>query len=250
MRPLAAKLKPSKGFAHVLYVVLNVLLPMLVFVLVRAGFVQMALAVILLSKWRMFAVRPRFWLANIRTNAVDVIVGLSALALMDGTDTMWLQATYAAAWIVWLMFIKPRHNVFWMSMQALFGQVVGLMAVFSAWDYISLVGLVTVVGFICFFAAHHFFYGFDEEHIRLLAYIWAYFGAALTWILGHWLVYYYDVVAQPTLILTAMAFSMGTLYYLDHFDKLSRFVRREILFILATILLVVIVFSDWGDKTV
>lgn len=250
MRPLIQKVKPSKGFSHAFYVLLNVLLPVLVFVLVRAGFTQVAFAVILLSKWRMFAVRPRFWLANIRTNAVDIMVGLSALALMSGTETNWLQLAYTVAWAGWLVFVKPRHEVFWVSLQALFGQVLGLMAVFSAWDHISLLGLVAAVGLICFFAAHHFFYSFEEQHIRLLAYVWGYFGAALCWILGHWLIYYYGVVAQPTLILSAMAFSIGTLYYLDHYDKLSRLIRREIVFILATVLLVILAFSDWGDKTI
>ena len=80
--------------------------------------------------------------------------------------------------------------------------------------------------------------------------MWAYFGAALTWILGHWLVFYYNVVAQPTLLLFTVAFSLGTLYYLDHFDKLSKGIRRQIIFILITIITVIIVFSDWGDKIV
>ncbi len=250
MRPLINKLKPSRGFSHSLYILFNLLLPILVFVLVQTSFVPVALAVILLSKWRMFAVRPRFWLANIRANAVDVIIGLSVLALMDGTDTLWLRLVYVAAWMVWLIFIKPRNDVLWVSIQALLGLTVGLMAVFSVWDHIPLAQLVGAVGLICFFTAHHFFYSFDEQHIRLAAYIWAYFGAALTWILGHWLIYYYNVVAQPTLILVTMGFSMGTLYYLDHFDKLSKAVRRQIVFILVTILLVIIVFSDWGDKLV
>ncbi|QQS19297.1 hypothetical protein IPL85_03345 [Candidatus Saccharibacteria bacterium] len=250
MRPLITKMKPSKGFSHSIYILLNVLFPVLIVALVRGGFEQVAFGLILLSKWRMFAVRPRFWLANIRTNAVDITIGLSALALMSGTETTWLQLAYVAAWAGWLVFIKPRHDILWVSLQAFIAQVIGLTAVFSAWDHISLIGLVATVGFICFFSAHHFFYSFEEEHIRLLAYIWGYFGAALTWILGHWLIYYYGVVAQPTLILSAMAFSIGTLYYLDHFDKLSRFVRREILFVLATILLVIIAFSDWGDKTI
>lgn len=250
MRPLINKIKPRRGVAHGIYILFNVLLPALVFVLVRAGFVNIALAVIILSKWRMFAVRPRFWVANIRTNAVDLIVGLSALALMDGTHSEWLRLFYVVAWAAWLIVIKPRNDVFWMSLQAFLAQAIGLTAVFSAFDRTPLVALVTAVGFICFFTAHHFFYSFDEEHIRLLAYIWAYFGAALTWVLGHWLIVYFHVVAQPTLLLTTMAFSLGTLYYLDHFDRLSRFVRRQIVFILVTILVVIIAFSDWGDKIV
>ncbi|MCA9327468.1 hypothetical protein KDA14_02985 [Candidatus Saccharibacteria bacterium] len=250
MRPLINKLKPSKGFAHGLYILFNILLPILVFILVRAGFIQVAIVVIVLSKWRMFAVRPRFWLANIRANAIDIIIGLSVVALMAGTDTLWLRLVYTAGWALWLIFVKPRNDTLWVSLQAFFGQTIGLMAVFSAWDHVPLTVLVIVVGAICFFAAHHFFYSFEERHIRLLAYVWGYFGAALTWILGHWLIYYYGVVAQVTLILVTMAFSIGTLYYLDHFDKLSRGVRRQVIFILITILLVIITFSDWGDKIV
>ena len=67
MRPLIAKLTPSRGFAQVLHVVLNLVLPLLVFALVRINFVQLALSLILLSKWRMFAVRPRFWFVNTRS---------------------------------------------------------------------------------------------------------------------------------------------------------------------------------------
>ena len=250
MRPLVQKIKPSRGFSHALYLLLNMLLPLTVFMLVRTGFVAVAIGVILLSKWRMFAVRPRFWLANIRTNAVDLIIGLSVLALMDGTQTNWLQLLYAFLWILWLIFIKPRNDVLWVSLQALSAQAVGLTAVFSAFDHQPLMVLVLAVGFICFFCAHHFFYSFDEEHIRALAYIWAYFGAALTWILGHWLIYYYHVIAQPTLLLFTLAFSLGTLYYLDHFDKLSKSIRRQVIFILITIISVIVVFSDWGDKIV
>lgn len=222
----------------------------MVLALVRADFTPVALAVVLISKWRVFAVRPRFWLANIRTNAVDAIVGVSALALINGTEAQLVQLIYAALWMGWLIIIKPRNDVFWMSVQAFIGQTVGLFAVFSTWDHAPLWGLIVAVGSVCFFAAHHFFYGFDEQYIKLLSYIWAYFGAMLTWILGHWLVFYYQIVAQPALILTAMAFSVGTLYYLDHFEKLSRIIRRQVIFILITLLLVIVVFSDWGDKIV
>lgn len=250
MRPLIRKLKPSRGFSHSLYILFNLLLPVVILALVQASFVPVALAVVVLSKWRMFAVRPRFWPANIQANAVDLIVGLSVVALMAGTQTLWLRVAYAVVWAGWLIFIKPRNDVFWVSVQAMVGLAVGLSAVFSAWDHMSLSLLVVSVGAICYFTAHHFFYSFDEDRIKLLSYFWAYFGAALTWILGHWLIYYYNIVAQPTLILVTMAFALATLYYLDHFDKLSNAVRRQIIFILITILIVIITFSDWGDKIV
>ncbi len=67
--------------------VYNALLPLLVFLLVRTSFVQLALSLILLSKWRMFAVRPRFWAVNVRANAIDIIIGVSVLAFMVATGS-------------------------------------------------------------------------------------------------------------------------------------------------------------------
>lgn len=232
-----------------MYIALNILLPLLVFALVRANFVPFAVALVLLSKWRMFAVRPRFWGANIRANAIDIIVGVSTVGVMSMTGYDITRFAYIVAWAIWLIFIKPRISVFWVSMQAVIGQVVGLAALFSVWPHAALLWLVFAAGMICYFAAHHFFYSFDEQYAQFLSYVWAYFAASLVWILGHWLIFY-SFVAQPTLVLSALAFGLGTLYYLDHFDKLSSAVRRQTVAVLITVILVVLVFSDWGDKVV
>lgn len=249
MRPLLNKLTPSRGFSHAFYYLYNALLPVLVFLLVRISFVQLALSLILLSKWRMFAVRPRFWVANIRANAIDIIIGVSVLAFIAATSNELLQCGYAVLWAAWLIAIKPKADTLWVSLQALIGFAVGLSALFLAWDHAPLFVLVGSAGFLCFFAAHHFFYSFDEPFTRMLAYFWGYFGAALVWILGHWLLFY-GPVAQPTLLLVALGFGLGTLYYLDHFDKLSLNIRRQIIFVMIAVLLVVLTFSDWGDKIV
>lgn len=249
MRPLITKLTPSRGFSHTFYYVYNALLPVLVFLLVRINFVQLALSLVLLSKWRMFAVRPRFWVANIRANAVDIIIGVSVLAFMTATGSELAQLIWAGLWACWLIFIKPRADTLWVSLQALIGFAVGLTALFLTWDHAPLFVLVGATGLLCFFAAHHFFYSFDEPYTRMLAYFWGYFGAALVWILGHWLLFY-GPIAQPTLLLVALGFGLGALYYLDHFDKLSLNVRRQIVFVMLAVLLVVLAFSDWGDKIV
>jgi hypothetical protein len=249
MRPLLNKLTPSRGYGHVLYFLYNGLLPLIVFLLVRWDFAQVALSLILLSKWRMFAVRPRFWPANIRANAIDIIIGVSVLAFMLATTSELLQLVWAALWIGWLIAIKPKADTFWVSMQALIGFAIGLSALFLSWDHAPLFALVGAGGFICFFAAHHFFYSFDEPYTKLLSYFWGYFGAALVWILGHWLLFY-GPIAQPTMVLVSLGFGLGTLYYLDHFDRLSLNVRRQVIFIMIAILLVVLTFSDWGDKIV
>ncbi len=249
MRPLINKLTPSRGFSHAFYFVYNALLPLLVFLLVRTNFVQLALSLILLSKWRMFAVRPRFWTANIRANAIDMIVGVSVLAFMTTTGSEWLQLAWAILWAGWLIYIKPKGDTLWVSLQALIGFAAGLMAIFLTWDRSSLFVLVGAVGLLCFFAAHHFFYSFDEAYTRMLAYFWGYFGAALTWVLGHWLLFY-GPVAQPALLLSAIGVGLATLYYLDHFDRLNVSLRRYVVFIMIAVVLIILTFSDWGDKIV
>lgn len=249
MRPLIQKFTPSRGFAHAFYFVYNALLPLLVFLLVRISFTQLALALILLSKWRMIAVRPRFWGANIRANAIDIIVGVSVLSFMVATGSEALQLLWVVLWGAWLVWIKPKADTLGVAAQAFIGFATGLTAMFYTWDHAPLYVLVAAAGLICYFGAYHFFNSFDEPYVRLLAYLWGYFGAALTWILGHWLLFY-GAISQPTLILTAMALGMGSLYYLDHLDKLSQSIRRQVVFIMIAVLLVVLVFSDWGDKIV
>jgi hypothetical protein len=249
MRRLRTRIKPKRGVAGVLHVGLNVLLMFLAYVLVRISFVQLAIALVLFSKWRMFAVKPRYWLANIRSNAVDIIAGLSFITFMANAPSQAWQITWAVTYGVWLLVIKPRSRQFWVCAQALIAQVLGLMAVYMTWGRAPLIGLVFASWFICYLCARHFFTAFDEALTSLLSHLWAYTAATLTWILGHWLLYY-GVVAQPTLLLGVLGFGLGILYYLEHNDRLSVLVRRQIILVMSTVLLVLIVFSDWGDKAV
>jgi hypothetical protein len=255
MKPLLARIKPATGFSKVVYTVFNILLPLFVFVLVRTDFFQLALAIILLSKWRMFAVRPRFWPANIRANAVDIIVGVSLLLFMKNSDTQLLQLVWTGAYIIWLVFIKPASNAMLVSAQALIALLCGLMAIFIGWDRAPLYGLVLVTGVVCYLAARHFFDSFDEPYAKLLSYFWGYFAAALVWVLGHWLMYY-GIVAQPVVLLLTIGYGLASLYYIDHYlsSGLSQSAKRTINIVLTTniilIALLVIVFSDWGNKIV
>jgi hypothetical protein len=255
MKQLISKIKPATGFSKVIYTVFNILLPLVVFALVRTDFVQLALTIILISKWRMFAVRPRFWPANIRANAVDIIVGVSLLLFMQQSDSQLLQLVWTGAYIIWLVFIKPASSSMLVSVQALIALLCGVMALFIGWGSGPLYGLVLATGLICYLAARHFFDSFDEPYAKLLSYIWGYFSAALVWVLGHWLLYY-GIVAQPVVLLLTVGYGLATLYYIDHHlaGGLSQSAKRTINLVLVgntvLITLLVIIFSDWGDKIV
>jgi len=228
MRPLIAKIKPASGFSRLVHVGLNVLLALLVFVLVRIDFVQLALAIILLSKWRMFAVRPRFWPANIRANSVDIIVSVSILLFMVHAGTTWLQLLWMAGYVLWLVAIKPASTALLIAVQAMTGLLFGLTAIFLGWGEGTLYLLVVSSAVISYLSARHFLDAFDEPYARLLSYLWAYVAAGLTWVLCHWLLFY-GFLAQPTLLLTALGYGLAALYYLDHHDRLSKLARLEII---------------------
>jgi len=211
----------------------------------------LALALVVLSKWRMFAVRPRFWPAIVRANAVDIMVGVSAVVFMQHSlDRPLVQLLWAALYAGWLLFLKPGTTTLLISAQAFLAQLAGLSALYLVWADGPLYGLVFATALICYVAARHFFDSFDEPYSRMLSYLWAYFAAGLAWVLGHWLLYYVSVVAQPTIVLTTIGYGLAVLYYFDHYNKLHSVLRRQLLTIMAVILLVLIIFSDWGDKVV
>lgn len=249
MRPLIARIKPASGFSRIAHLGLNVLLPLLVFVLVRIAFVQLAIAVILLSKWRMFAVRPRFWAANTRANAVDIIVGLSLLLFMVHGSSQGVQFAWAILYGVWLVGIKPASETFMVSLQALIAMVCGLVALFLSWSGGPLYGLVILTGLICYLSARHFFDSFEEPYAKLLAYIWGYFGSGLVWVLGHWLLFY-GGISQPVLLLVTIGFGLASLYYLDHRGRLNKNLSRQLIFIMVAIVVIVVIRSRWGGKIV
>jgi len=240
MRPLLTKIKPVSGFSRWIYFGLNIVLALAVFVLVRIEFVQLALAIILLSKWRMFAVRPRFWLANVRANAVDIMVGLSLLLFMTHSGAPGVQLIWATAYAVWLVLIKPASNTLMVSGQALIGLLCGLTALFVGWGDGALYWLVLSAGLICYWTARHFLDSFDEPYARLLSYLWAYFGAGVVWVMAHWLLFY-GFLAQPTLLLVAIGYGLAVLYFLDHNDRLTKLVRSEIMITTAVIVIAVVV---------
>jgi len=243
MKPLVSKLKPAKGVSTLLHVSLLLAFPVILFVLVRLeNFTPLAFIVIGLSKWRMFAVRPRFWPANIRANAVDIIVGVAVLVFMLKTPSASWQFGWALAYAAWLIFLKPGSSLLFTSLQAAVAFISGLMAVYIAWGGSPLWVLVLATGLVCFLSARHFFDSFDEPYARLLSYMWGYFGAAMMWLLGHMLIVYprQGYIAQPVLFLGIVGVGLAAAYYLDHFDRFAGYVKRQMLFMSTGIILLLL----------
>lgn len=246
---LVEKIRPGRGFAHALHLSFLAFLPPLLLVLVRLDLDLVALIVLLLSKWRMFALHPRYWLAHIRTNAVDIIVGVSFLVFMISSNAMWLQLLWVVLFEVWLLYIKPGTKVGLISFQALIAAILGFSSIFYAVDDAILAVYVAAYWIIGYFTARHFLNAFDEKHGRLLSSIWAFFTGAIMWVLGHWLLFF-GPIAHPALLLGSLSFGLAGLYYLESSDRLSATIRQQIIFTLFAIVLVLVIFGQWGDKTI
>lgn len=249
MRRAVAKIKPASGFSRLVHWILVAILPVLVLVMVTWHILPLAYGFVLLSKWRMFAIRPRHWPASIRVNAVDIIAGLSFVVFMAQAPTNAWRLVWVLAFEIWLIIIKPRSKIFWTTLQAGLAQFMGLSALYLLWGGSSLALLVVASWLICYLSARHFFSSFDEPLGSMLSHIWGYVAVALTWLLGHWLLYY-GFLAQPVLLLSILSYGLAALYYLENNDRLSSLVRREIILIMSLVIIVVILFSSWGDKAV
>lgn len=246
---LVDKIRPGKGFAHTFHLSFIALLPPIIWGLVRLDLVSLAVLLLLLSKWRMLAVHPRHWINHIRTNAVDIIVGLSILEFIIQSDAAIFQGFWVLIFEVWLLFIKPGSSNLAVTFQALAAQTLGLTSLFLAFPDGALSFYVLAVWVVCYFSARHFLAIFEERHGSLISSVWAFLAASLMWVLSHWLLFF-GQVAQPAVLISVIGFGLSGLYYLDQSDRLAMNIKRQILLAMFALIFIIIVFSDWGDKAV
>ena len=235
------------GYVHA---VLNLVLPLGILLFVRARLPYLAVALVLLSKWRVFAVQPRYWLANIRSNSVDTIVGISFVTLVHSTPSLWPQVLFALLFVVWLIFIKPRSDSFWVGMQALFAQTIGLIALQDyvanrgqqVWPELIVIILTFVIALSC---ARQFLSSYEDRYLSALSFAWATFISELVWLLDHWIFFYSRYISQTAVLGTVFSYAVMRLYDKSHKETLTHKEVRTMAIFSCVILLVVVLFSSW-----
>lgn len=244
-------------WSEVLYIVLNLGLALAVFVLVKSFPQQPYLAVlaVLLSKWRVFAVRPRYWFAHVQSNMVDVLVGLSAVALifLSGSETVF-QLILTALYAAWLLLLKPRSRRQDMVWQAGVAQFVGLVALSSFSHELPASIYVVGVWLIAYASARHVLNTYDEENAGLLSLAYAFVFAELAWFYYHWMVAYPlspldGIIAVPQLAIIGLLISFVSQRLYDilvHKQKITfKQVRGPVLFMGSVIAVLFIFYTTW-----
>ena len=229
-----------------------VLLPLIILLLVRSTFVESAIVVVIISKWRIFSVRPRYWLANIRANLVDITVGMSVIAFMYHTNSFTASLFWAAFYCVWLLVLKPRSTSLGIGIQAYIALGIGLSAIFNNYSHVNQVYLILATWIVSFGASRHFLASSEDESNKLLSHLWAVFAVEMALILGHWHILYsvfFVSIAQVALVLLVIGYSLGVGYYVHRTRGITKGFKRQLFLVCSTTLLLIVVLSEWQSKT-
>lgn len=211
--------------SEVIYVLLNLALAAAVLVLtVSTGTPWLALLLVLLSKWRVLAVRPRYWFAHVEANMVDMIVSISVVLLIylaghavtgDGFAT---QVALGVLYAAWLLLLKPRAKRSFVAAQAAVAIVVGSMALESLSYELPSSVVVILIWIIGYASARHVLMSYSDSETRFLSLLWGFIFAEIGWVAYHWTIAYTLPfgstlkLPQVTLLLLGISFLAERVY--------------------------------------
>lgn len=206
--------------SEIIYILLNIGLAIAILMFVWAtGTPWLALLLVLLSKWRVLAVRPRYWFTHIESNMVDIIVGISTVILLYLVNQSAIQhgvifqLIIAALYACWLLLLKPRAKRSAIALQASVAVTVGTIALASVsyeWPSFLVVLLIWVIGYS---SARHVLAAYSETDVRILSLVWAFILAEIGWLTYHWTIAYPFIFA-PTLKIPQMTIIVLCLSFL------------------------------------
>ncbi|MEP6710594.1 MAG: hypothetical protein ABJA64_02660 [Candidatus Saccharibacteria bacterium] len=242
-------------WSEIVYIGLNLLLALAILVVVIAiNSPVPAFALVLLSKWRVLAVRPRYWFVNIQSNMVDIIVSLSLVVLLSAASgAIVAQVIITALYAFWLLALKPRTKRSLVVAQAGIGVFVGVMALVTvSYDWYA---FVVVVGFwlIGYNTAKHVLSAYNHEaHLSLLSLLWAFVIAEIGWLTYHWTIAY-DLIGtghiklpQVAVFAFILSFLAERVYnsYAKYGEVRSQDILLPTLLSVSVVLVLVIFFND------
>lgn len=174
--------------SETVYVLLNVAFAVAALIAVSAtNSVWVGFFIVLLGKWRILAVRPHYWAANVMANMVDIITSLSYVVfLYEAAGNWWVQVGLTILYVAWLLLLKPqskRRYVVWQALVAIVFGVGALMQLSYDWVATAVVVGMWLIGFM---AARHTLSAYKEPHTPIYSLIWGLVFAELGWIFYHW----------------------------------------------------------------
>ena len=207
--------RKSRNIAsNAVHILLNILLGMgAVPITVFSANPALGIILVLVSKWRVFAVRSRYLWINIKSNLVDLIVGLSVVLLTyyAGSNLAPVDFVLMIIYVGWLLFIKPMSSEKATLAQSLIAVFLGVSAstiMTATLDSIVAVLLAFVVGYA---ASRHVLVQTEDDDFTLTTLACGLVFAEVAWLCHSWAIMYTFgdtgiVIPQSAIILTIFAF--------------------------------------------
>ena len=228
-----------------LHFCLRSLLPVSVFLIVAfLAAPAPAYVLILLSKWRILAAKPRFWWPNLQAAAVDLAFSFSLVLFMAWPGAgLAQQLVWLAVYLLWAFVAKadklPAGHI-WRGLAA---QGLTSSALVYSLDRLPLPVILAGIWLVSLAAARHILNGFPKrDYHRRLVQIWGLFAAQLAWVMLHWQVNFW-VVPNSAVLLSVVLFASSLLYSLHLREAASKAVVRQILGSALVVVFAVLVLS-------
>lgn len=207
--------RKSRNIAsNAVHILLNILLGMsAVLITVFSANPAIGIVLVLISKWRVFAVRSRYIWTNVKANLVDLIVGLSVvlLAYFAGSSLLPVHILLMVVYVVWLLFIKPMSSEGANLAQSLIAVFLGISAstiMTAGLDATVAVLLAFLIGYA---ASRHVLIQTETEDFVLTTMASGLAFAEIAWLCHSWAIVYSFgetgiKIPQAAIILTIFAF--------------------------------------------
>lgn len=247
--------RKSRNIASsMVHVFMNILLGIgSVLITILSNSPLLGLILVLISKWRVFAVRPRYLWINFKSNLVDFIVGISVVLLTfaSGNTFAPVNIMLAAFYCIWLIFIKPmsseRANLI-QSLIAVFLGITSSVMMTSNLDASVIIILAFLIGYA---ASRHVLVQSDDKDYTLTTLVCGLIFAETAWLCHSWnIIYTFGEtgirIPQLAIILTIFAFSYNyarQVIVKKQQDYRFKDIAMPVLFSAVLILVIVICFS-------
>ena len=207
--------RKSRNIAsNLVHVFLNILLGVgTVLITVLSGSPLLGILLVLLSKWRIFAVRARYLWINIKSNLVDIIVGLSVVLLTYYAGAAFLPVDFILMifYCVWLLVIKPWSSELAAMVQSLIAVFLGMSATAIMAANLNSIVIVLLAFLVGYAASRHVLAQSNDRDFTLTTLVCGLMFAEIAWLCQSWsIVYTFGStgirIPQIAIILTIFAF--------------------------------------------
>ena len=207
--------RKSRNIAsNIVHIFLNILLGIgAVLITVFSASPVLGILLVLVSKWRIFAVRRRYLWLNLKSNLVDLIVGLSIviLAYFAGHSFLPVDFLLIIVYVLWLLVLKPMSSEIATLAQSLVAVFLGITASTIMTASLDPIFAVLIAFLIGYSASRHVLSQAGGQDFTLTTLVCGLVFSEIAWLCHSWsIVYTFGStgvrIPQVAIILTIFAF--------------------------------------------